>query len=330
MILIRADANEMIGTGHVMRCLSIARAFATSGQEVVFVTADHRGDKLISSAGFKSICMDSEWTKMEKEPINEIIDIFKPTLILVDSYYVTENYFRCLSYETRIVYIDDINAEKWNVDYLVDYNIFGTVLDYTAYDEKTTLLLGMQYAPLRPEFQNMPPHIVKPVSDVMISAGGSDPEGITEKLMYGVCPWMTAIHFHFVVGALNPRIERIKNMVRDNISLHINEQNMSGLMQKCDVAISAAGTTLYELCAAGIPTITYILADNQIIVAKEFERQGVMISAGDCRGDDKFISRVECYLKALCNDVELRKNLSIKMQTLVDGNGAKRIVEALQ
>ena len=72
----------------------------------------------------------------------------------------------------------------------------------------------------------------------MISAGGADPGGITEKLMIGVCSKMPAVEFHFVVGALNPRIEKIEALAKDNITLHINEQNMSGLMQKCDVYIS--------------------------------------------------------------------------------------------
>ena len=330
MILIRADANEKIGTGHVMRCLSIAHEFAELGHEVLFITSDHRGDGLVNSAGFKNICMDSEWTEMEQEPIKDIISFYHPSLLLVDSYFVTEKYLSAVSALTRTAYIDDMNVSRWNVDYLIDYNIFGPTLDYSSYkNTRTKLLLGPVYAPLRPEFRNMPVHIIKPVSDIFISAGGSDPEGITETLMSGICSQWSEVHFHFVIGALNPRLSKIKSLVKDNIILHINEKNMSGLMQSCDVAISAAGSTLYELCACGIPTITYTLADNQIFVAEEFQRQKIMISAGDCRRDDRFVCHIKECLQNLISNVDLRGELSEKMQRVVDGNGAKKIAMAL-
>lgn len=70
-------------------------------------------------------------------------------------------------------------------------------------------------------------------------------------------------------------------------------------MQKCDIAISAAGSTLYELCATGIPAITYTLADNQLIAAEQFDKQGIMLSAGDCRDDEGFIVRLEKLLDKL-------------------------------
>ena len=330
MILIRADANENIGTGHVMRCISIAYAFNKAGVEVLFVTADHRGDGLLQPAGFSTICMDSDWTKMEAEPIIEIVNTLNPDLVLVDSYYVTEKYMNSLSSVARVAYIDDLNEAIWNVDYLINYNIYGKGTNYTLYKyKKTRFLLGPEYAPLRHEFYNVSPHIVKPVTNIMISAGGADPEEITEMLMKEICPMWPKIHFHFIIGALNPRKEKIKALEDKNIILHINEKNISELMKLCDVAISAAGTTLYELCACGIPTITYVLADNQLEAAKEFERQGIMLSAGDVRGNEGFFEKVILCLKDLIEDQKKRDILSRRMQTLVDGRGAERLTESL-
>ena len=165
----------------------------------------------------------------------------------------------------------------------------------------------------------------------MVSAGGADPERITERIMTDICPEMRDIVFHFIVGALNPRLNDIKALSegKDNIVFHINEKNMSGLMENCDIAISAAGSTLYELCATGLPTITYTLADNQLVAAEQFDKRGIMLSAGDCRGDDGFIDRVKMYIEKLNDSIELRRELSGKMQQLVDGNGAARIIEAL-
>lgn len=330
MILVRADANEIIGTGHLMRCLSIARAFADKGEDVRFITADHKGDSLIHSRGFESLCLESEYNAMDSEDIVPVIEEYKPELLIVDSYFVTKEYFDRVNSLCKVAYIDDVNEAVWNVDFLIDYNIFGTVIDYSWYeDTKTSLLLGPKFAPLRSEFKNVPKHIIKPVSDVMISAGGSDPEKITERIMKEICPIWKEVSFHFVVGALNPRLEKIKALLAPNMVLHINEQNMSGLMQKCDIAISAAGSTLYELCACGTPTITYTLADNQLLAAEEFKRQELMINAGDCRNNAEFIENLNQKLDYYAGNIEKRKIVSEKMQLLVDGYGAERIVNSL-
>ena len=333
MILIRADANEHIGTGHVMRCLSVAGAFVNKGEKVLFVTADHRGDKLINQQGFDTVSLDSEWTDMESEGVDKVVKKYKPNLVLVDSYYVTEHYLDSLRDIIHTAYFDDLNIKRWNVDYLINYNIFAEVFDYSQYRRiKTKLLLTPRYAPLRDEFRNCPEHKITKVSDIMVTAGGADPEHITERIMSGICPVMRDIVFHFIVGALNPRLSDIKNLAegKENIVLHINERHMSDLMEKCDLAISAAGTTLYELCAMGIPTIAYTLADNQMVAAEQFAKHGIMLSAGDCRGDDGFIGRIEELLRRIIDDNELRYKLSTRMQKLVDGKGAERIVDALQ
>ncbi len=333
MILIRADANEIVGAGHVMRCLSIARAIADKGVEVKFVTADRRADSFIVRAGFEVLCLESKYDDMDAEipALISVLNMQEPQLLLVDSYYVTENYFDKLSAFVKIAYMDDQNAAIWNVDYLINYNIFAFAYDYTEYQKKgTSLILGPEYAPLREEFQNLPHKGIKDtVTDILVSAGGSDPERVLERIISDICPGRPDVTFHCIVGALNPSIEDIKKVACGNVTLHINERNMSALMGKCDIAISAAGTTLYELCATGIPTITYSLADNQIIATEQFSAQNVMINAGDCRKDVDFIDRIEASIKALCKSRLLRDEYSIEMQKQVDGKGAERIARVL-
>lgn len=177
--------------------------------------------------------------------------------------------------------------------------------------------------PFRADIEN------EKVSDILISAGGADPERVCEKLMKDICCKRQDLRFHFVIGALNPRVNIIKGLAKSNTILHINEQNMSELMRKCDVAISAAGTTLYELCACGIPTITYILADNQVIAAERFATEEVMINAGDCHRDNQFLKTIGHCLTDIIENKQKRYDMSKKMQALVDGNGANRIVERL-
>ena len=333
MIFIRADANEIIGTGHVMRCISIANAFRNKGEEVTFVTADHRGDGLIRQAGYTSVCMNSEWTLMESE-LTELIRLVKekkPSLLLVDSYYVTGEYFDNLSPQIRTAYIDDMNQQLWNVDYLINYNIFAEVFDYSQYAvTRTELMLNPSFAPLREEFKNLSKHEIKEqAAEVMISAGGADPEGISGRIIREICPVWPEASFHFIVGALNPRVDELKELEGNNIILHINERHMSELMKRCDISVSAAGTTLYELCACGIPTITYTLADNQLVAAEQFEKQHIMSNAGDCRDNRGFIAGLNDCIGKLISSKELRKDMSEQMQNLVDGNGADRIAAHL-
>ena len=331
MIFIRADANKNIGVGHVMRCLSIARAFKERGQRVVFVTADHNADALIDD--FEKICLDTNYTEMyqETDAMLRLTAEYSPDMLIVDSYFVTGQYFSKLRKAVKIAYIDDLNAEKWDVDYLINYNIFALSSDYSAYDDsETVLLLGPEYAPLREEFSvALITEKRNEVKDILVSAGGADPEGITEKLIDEVCRSWGNIRFHFVVGMMNPRIDSIRKKEKDNIILHINEKHMSDLMKNSDIAVSAAGSTLYELCSLGVPTVTYTLADNQLEAADKFDSLGIMINAGDCRNNPDFIPGVAGILKELIGDIDKRMKMSHKMQTLVDGKGSSRIADRL-
>lgn len=329
MILIRADANEIIGSGHIMRCISIAFALQEKGEQIAFVTADHKSDILLNQKGIRRFVLNTNWANMNEElpVLSVVVKQLRPSLVLVDSYYVSEEYFMELSKLTRIAYMDDLATNHWRVDYLINYNIYYSTLNYSKYDlDKTHLVLGTQYAPLRNEFKGLPRHKTNcSVKDVLVSTGGADPENITEKLIIHTCNNLPNITFHFVVGAFNSKISEIRKIQPNNVILHINEKNMSDLMQKCDVAISAGGSTLYELCACGIPTITYTLADNQLLAAKEFDSQNVMINAGDCRNNENFFDIIYDTIQNM--NKEQRFRFSQKMQLLVDGSGAERIAQ---
>ena len=334
MILIRADANEKTGSGHVMRCLAIASAFVDLGEAVKFVTADNNGFKLISSKGFDCIVLDTVFSDMEGE-LDKLVSIItdcKPSLLLVDSYFVTELYFAELGKLVKIAYVDDLNVNVWNVDYLINYNIFASDYDYSGYEStKTKLLLTPRYAPLRYEFKGLTSHEIKDaVTDILVSAGGSDPACISERIMKEICPSNPDIRFHFIIGALNPRIDEIKKLEKGNVILHINDQHIADLMSSCDIAVSASGSTLYELCACGTPAIVYTLADNQMPAADLFDNKGIMLNCGDCRFDSDFISNLGSCISKLVSDIGLRKQMSFNMQRFVDARGAERLAEQLK
>lgn len=332
MICFRADANEAIGAGHVMRCLSIARALAGRGEKILFVTADRKGANLVRGRGFDALCLDRDWREISGEAPEGWFREGQPRLLMADSYYLSDAFFRRVAPGVKTAYMDDLNENTWDTDFLINYNIYAPDTDYSRYEgTKTRTLLGPEYAPLREEFQHCPKRRTKKTEDVLVSAGGADPERMTERILEEICPRMPGIRFHLIAGALNPRLENIRALAEKcgNAVLHVNETRMAALMQACDMAVSAAGSTLYELCACGTPTVTYTLADNQRAAAGRFDALGLMRSAGDCRGDEGFTRRLGSLIREMAEDLPLRKSMAESMQQLVDGRGADRLAERL-
>lgn len=337
MIAFRVDGNYEIGSGHIMRCLSVATALREEGQNSIFVTADHLMDAVISNAGFSSCSLDTNWNDMESElaKIQWMMQALKPDKIIVDHYSVTPRYFEQLNKIAKAWYIDDLNIAYYCVEGLINYNVFAKDLGYeNMYSEQTELLLGAIYAPLRKEFLKMPARKVNTeVHRILILTGGSDPVRVSQQILSFIkknTAW-NQILFDFVVGMLNPQLFEIQKQAQKlpNVEIHTNVNKMSELMMSCDIAVSAAGSTLYELCACGTPTITYSLADNQKLGAQAFSTHKMMLDAGDCRENLNFEQNLEDCINNMIQNLNLRMQTSKLLQQSVDGNGAARIAKIL-
>lgn len=324
-----------------MRCLSIARAIK---ETVLFITADNCLKNAILYAEVNHFILNSDYQNLDQE-LGQMQDLLKknrPSALFVDSYYVTKSYLQtlwglCSSIGCKLVYLDDILAFAYPCDILINYNLYGLDVGKKyrlIYNDGIVprLLLGTDYVPLRGEFNNMASRVVREKGrDILISTGGADQEHIALSLVQAIIKrGGSEFCFHFVIGTMNTDIEEIKQNSSDNIILHQNVVNMAELMRQCDVAISAAGSTLYELCATQTPAVTYILADNQILGAEGFKQYGVMNCCGDYREcGNQLAERLLDSAIELANDYEARKAIARKMETVVDGNGAKRIVCAI-
>lgn len=351
MVFFRADGNSNIGSGHIMRCLSIARGIrqGPSMDEVLFLTADNSFSGAIHLAGITNHILHSDYRDLmpELDQMKEFIKQYHPAAVFIDSYYVTDFYLRtlwdiCRSAGALLIYLDDLLAFAYPCDILINYSIYGAgkLSDYINLYERAGLkaprfLLGLDYTPLREEFQGLPVRIVRePATDILISTGGSDSLHITLQLLKEIIRQKLPYTFHVVIGSMNIDTDEIKLLVSNtdstNIILYQNVTEMAKLMQTCDLAISAAGSTLYELCAAQTPAITYVFADNQIANAEKFKEDGIMEYAGDFRFHgpemlDNFVDAV----KTLMPDVNRRRLMAEKMRHIVDGKGAARIWKAI-
>ena len=337
MVFFRADGNLILGTGHVMRCLSFALALKEKGEEVRFITADDSLKQLIESRGFADLVLGTDYTDMESELdiLDGLIREYHPDKIVVDSYYVTKQYLSNLNHKVSTAYIDDLMSFAYPVDVLINYNVYADENVYRdLYKQEMVkeplMVLGPKYAPLRKEFSNVYDSRIRTIAeDVLILTGGSDSLHVAMGIADIIRRRNSKIRYHFVVGALSPdkeKLERISASCK-NIIVHCNVTDMKRLMCSCDVAVSAAGSTQYELCACAIPVINYVLADNQIPGAEGFEQKGIMLYAGDVRTEKDFFGKICNMVDSLIKDYKKRLDLSKKAKALVDGNGAERLSE---
>lgn len=333
MVLIRVDGNHQIGTGHIMRCLSLADALQEQGGEITFITAESYFQRLIQTRGYPCTVLGTAYDRMEEELsiFLPIIERERPELVILDSYFVTPQYMEAVKRTVPLLYTDDLNLFDYPVDIVVNYNIYGPDVPYP---QNKMYLLGPQYAPLRKEFQGVSQRNTKDrVENVLVSTGGTDPYHVAlhcAEYLREHLPRENMI-FHLVLGAMNQDAAELERIAEELpfIRLHRQITNMCSLMLQCDAAISAAGTTLYELCACGLPTVTYILADNQIQGAQMFQKAGLMPCAGDIREDACFLERLFELLNSLADDFAQRQRIAEQMQGAVDGRGAARLAEAV-
>lgn len=334
MILFRADGNAKIGSGHIMRCLSIADAFKRKNKDCLFVLADNTFQPLIESRGYAVYILESDYCDMdgEFEVLKKVVLRYCPEMIIVDSYFVTANYLQKIKKIAYLVYIDDLASFAYPADVLVDYNAYGPDIDYKKlyFNENVVcprLILGAGYAPLRKMFRNISKREQREtVKDILVSTGGADPAHLALKIAEYVANDNTYI-WHFLIGTMNPDYGEINKIAEKNKRIHVryNVKDMKSLICSCDLVVSAAGSTMYEIAACGVPMITYVLADNQVPGAEAFAKLGLAVSCGDLRTKDKAEKKLMNAVDTLAKDFALRKQIGEKMQHMIDGFGADRM-----
>ena len=366
----RADGNSDIGLGHVMRCMSIADAAVEMGHDVCFVLADNSVEKLVRRRGFSTFVLGADYKDMESEldlwfRISE--DAFECGIIflIVDSYYVTEKYLRELGQmrfgddrTSRLVYVDDLASFAYPVDVLVNYGFYADRAVYEALYQETKVdmpefILGPEYAPLRKVFSGVEHHVQREeVKDVLISTGGADPYHLAIEVMEELVSkassednqeiWSESLSdckYHFLVGGMNEDRDAIRRMASglSFVEVHEDISDMKSLISSMDIIVSAAGSTQFEVCACGVPMVTYSLADNQIPGMEALAENGLAVSVGDLRhlvvgpgdSEESAAKVILNAVKSLAEDYEKRSEIGKRMQGLVDGMGAERCVRGI-
>lgn len=357
VIYFRTDGNEEIATGHIMRCLSIARACAAMQTECCFLVSDETSVSLLQKRfvcpnEFPIKCLQSSYRNLDAElpTLQSVLLQAKENysadslLLFIDSYFVTETYLSALQTFCKTAYLDDLLAFDYPVDFIINYDICDTDKEPSCYRKAAHKLIGASYTPLRTQFQNVSYQVRPKVEHILLSTGGTDTYNAAGQILKHIfmlrdigdmMPSDTALqncHYHVLTSRLNSHYQELKQFASQYPAVHIHEnvQDMAALMQSCDAAVSAGGTTLYELCAVGVPSVSFATADNQLNAVKTFAGQGIIPYAGDIRiSPDSVIDTVITFLNENIRSYEKRQKSSLCMRAFIDGNGSARIARAL-
>jgi UDP-2,4-diacetamido-2,4,6-trideoxy-beta-L-altropyranose hydrolase len=329
-IAFRVDGNSIIGMGHIVRCLSLAKEFQISGCRVFFISVDPVGIEIIKGQGF-------EVEKIESNAdfgVNQIAEVLKAKSIdclVIDSYQVSQEYFLKLkTWPGLLCYIDDINLFVYSVDILINGNIGAEIIAYQRHSQQELLLLGIGFNLIRDEFRGLPKRVVsRQIEHILITMGGSDPYHLTEKIIRELksSPEFDQMQLNVVIGSGFTQQTELYQLSEglSGITFHQKVTRMSELMLQADLAISAGGSTLYELCACGVPTLAVTVASNQECIVQRLTELGYIKSLG------WFESIRFDVLPKLIGDYSFQERVAAvsRMQQLVDGYGVVRVKDSI-
>jgi UDP-2,4-diacetamido-2,4,6-trideoxy-beta-L-altropyranose hydrolase len=316
-VVFRTDASLQIGTGHVMRCLTLADALKAAGARCRFICRELPGHllDLIRQRGHEAIALSSaacqstaensndgtkqlahaEWLGVDwrTDAVQTEAALYGQPVewLIVDHYALDAHWEAALKSQYRkLMVIDDLADREHICDVLLDQNLIETM--ETRYRDKVpahcTCLIGPPYALVRPEFNYLRPTSLarrqEPILDrLLIFMGGSDPEIETCKVIAGIqlskkC-WR---HIDVVVGQGFPALHNLKASLATlpSTALHIQTPDMAKLMSAADLAVTAGGSVTWEKCALGLPSLVVILGENQRPIASMLHARGAQRTLG--------------------------------------------------
>ncbi|MFH0926144.1 MAG: UDP-2,4-diacetamido-2,4,6-trideoxy-beta-L-altropyranose hydrolase, partial [bacterium] len=274
-ILFRVDGHPEIGLGHVTRCLTLAKEFKKkqSKIDILFLTGNFQpGIKMVKENGY-SVLIDETLTLKSSANLSKNIYNYRPNIVIMD---INNTEFKDIQEIKKLgctlVTIDDLGAGQEYADLVIDVN------EQIKNKDSKKYLFGSDYVILREEFLKIRTEIKEinqKISSIFICFGGSDPSGLTEKVVNALIPFngikkMVALG----QGFLYKDTLRKKTEKQSEFEVYDNPKNLATLMNNADLAICAPGITMYELIYLGIPTITLCATEEQNKVATLFEGKG--------------------------------------------------------
>ncbi len=337
-LVIRTDAGPSIGTGHLMRCLALAESWYNEGGKVCFVLNSALPVVLqkIQSQNMEVVeISDSSGTHEDALNLISIADKKAADWIVIDGYQFGSDYQKMIKEAGHsLLFIDDYgHSTHYFADIVLNQNIYADISLYPYHESYTKFLLGSKYVLLRRQFllyKNRTRHIPPLAKKILITLGGGDSGNLTLNVIEAIkntgCQGLEVI---VVVGCVNPHLKALQKITAETtgFSLIQDADNMPDLMAWADMAISAGGSTCWELVFMGVPFLSIILSDNQSPIVQKLHAIGATISLG---GYNELSQRI--LIQSIKNLIESQDNRSLlqkNQRKLIDGNGCSDVIRML-
>lgn len=316
-----------------MRCAALASVMIDAGWDVVFAisaeTLRMSGSRLPLSSEKRVVAGD---VQHEPDALGALVG--DCDLLVVDHYDRGMNFeTACRAWSKRIAAIDDMPIRNHDCDILLDSGADEFEAKYSALvPSGCRILLGSKYALVAEQFLSARKRqegltAKTNVETIFVSFGASDPKGATLVALEAIKKAGLGARVIVAIGSSSDRLSELKQYASDNVEVHLDADNMSELMSESDLAIGAGGSTSWERCCVGLPSIVIKIAKNQNAIAETLVRNGAAICLGDFEQVDS--NGLADAIRSLAADHLRRSSMRSRSLTVVDGLGGRRLLEAL-
>lgn len=342
----RTDGGSHIGSGHVMRCLTLAQSLKAQGAEVLFICREQPGHlcDLITGRGFSIERLapvpdwgDTDWER-DAEETRVALEAGmgrKADWLIVDHYLLDRRWESALRSSSHcMMVIDDLGNRLHDCDLLLDQNLVADMHERYAgkLPASCRQLIGPTYALLHPDYARLHEHVAPrrgAIRRILIFFGGADSANLTERALDAFLDLgRPEIEVDIVVGASNRNGEAVRQKAgaHANIHVHAGLPSLAALMSEADLAIGAGGSTHWERSCLGLPCLVVTLADNQRLISAELHRLEVIQLLG--HHDEVNQLMITGALDRLIRE-GLPEEWSLRCMAMVDGGGTERVGTAM-
>lgn len=359
-IVFRADASVQIGTGHVMRCLTLADALQSAGHVCRFICRAHAGHlaELIGRRGFPLVLLSepdiglprysddvahAAWLgkpwRIDAQETIAALNGLKTDCLVVDHYAIDHRWHKVLrSFADKILVIDDLADRRLDCDLLLNQNHGVTESQYrNLLSPACRLLLGAKYALLRPEFSALRPQAIEKrknhrgIERILVSMGGTDADNVTTMVLDALqnLDWQITPSVYVVLGSQAPHLAAVVESAKRHplaVSVSVDVNDMAMRMLQADLAIGAGGATTWERCCLGLPALIVVTAENQLAATNILHDEGAILNLGYFADLNRasFIAGV-----AQITRPAVWKSISDKSLAITDGLGCRLVQDAI-
>lgn len=322
-IIFLTEGGLKIGFGHLTRCIALYQAFLEKGFLSTFIV---HGDDSVINVLHDVPFLRKNWLN----GIECIKSTIENSIIIVDTFSISDKLLIQLSDISKITILDDFIRRDHHNKLVIDWTINTENKFYIHKNPTSRYLLGHKFIALRHPFWNCPKYFVKPkIENVLITLGSGDIRNLIPHISNMLQKNNPAVMKTIIVGSSNQNKKTIEDLIdnKTTIIFDANADEMRINMMKADIAIASGGQTLYELACVGLPTISIMLIDNQLDDINGWHGVGFTKHAGAWNDIDLHNNILSCFESL--ETIDTRQEISKIGQQLVDGQGARRIIEMI-